>query len=241
MRDNYLGVPVGGTIYYLGTLVGLPVPDNYVVNYGLGSYTDPRRAAEFTATSLPSEEGYVLSGANVTPGTFTVTAKDNSVTLALDNMPVASMSMNNVDFPVLKMSAANLDGFYTIEDAVHNYASTDEVRDPSNPSNAGGDYRYPYSSSSWNADRGSYWSNTETDDRLRYYVYRTSTTSTSSESTSHTHADVSHEHGHARGNLNVGTSMKSADTVRLNSSSQLDVTIDVVSPSIGALLITRVF
>jgi hypothetical protein len=88
--SNYLGVPIGATIAWVGSLYGVPLPANFIVNYDFGGSFDTRISEDFTNTSysatasnvvLQSHEYSDISELGV--GYTTV----NSVTLTAYNTP----------------------------------------------------------------------------------------------------------------------------------------------------------
>lgn len=224
----YTGVPIGGTIAWLGHLAGLEKPDNFIYNH-LPIPSEPRKNLDFTRADYNDwqMEGY-LTGVSEN-----ATSNDgkNLINLKANQIP----SLRNYRYEKTHYDTMTLAQFNDIVDL--------------GPSNAGGfdflrgsssseDDRYFPSAKGWSQDTGSATSGTG---------YRTMVHETNYDT------DYLNQHSHVHAAKSVGTHSHSLTIDRvsynytyrglgyLNTQTQTDVDYKVVPPAIGVLWITRIY
>lgn len=239
MANYYTGVPIGGSIWFLGGVVGLSIPDNFVENssFSIGT-VNPRKAVEFNYTSLPYVDKGYMAGYNAPA---VVTSSGNlSRTLALGDMPkvTKSKTISSLDVPeftvtqVANMFDVTLNGTTTglTSGGVNNYSKREVIYATSSS------YNWSYDTVTGRSGTG--------------YRFLGTTTSgtiyTRDAGQSHDHGDykasTSENHSHTNSKPNISWTVSSAVNVKINDGAQNSIVYSRPrTPSTGAVLITRIW
>lgn len=239
-RNYYTGVPIGGTIMWAGSIIGLEIPANFTENYKLANYTDERLSPFIVASSLPSEEGYLLRGYNAIAFTKTmVYTADNTVKLILDNMPIVSLVKDNIDFPDFTYSAAEVSSLFNIANnttssVLTNSATSSTARATSSETDYATRYA-PYDNHYFGWDHSGWLSGSGSGK----YPYRTSKSS-ALETGAHSHSTKTDTHSHSI-SLSFTSDWDNQGDVMFNNNSQTSLSYAIKTKSVGIQLITRMY
>lgn len=240
-RNYYSGVPIGGTIMWAGSLIGLEIPVNFTENYKLSAYVDIRKSPFILASSLPSSEGYYLRGYNDVNYTSPLQyAADNTLSLPLNSMPKITLSHSNSTFPTFKYSYSDLRSMFTIGNNTTTSVLSNNTTQSSSARNTSDETDYstryaPYDDNSFDWDYSSYLSGTGSGK----YPCRSSGSSTK-QSGSHSHSTSTDTHSHSL-SLSFSPTFEVPEDIMFNTATQESVNYTVQTKSVGIQLITRMY
>lgn len=239
MASYYTGVPIGGSIWFLGGLVGLDIPENFVENseFSIGT-ADPRKAAEFNYTSLPYVDKGYMAGYNA-PAVIT-SSGNLSKSLVLNNLPQVSKTKTIASLDVPEFTPSQVGGMFDVtlngttagltSGGVNNYNKREVIYTNSTTYN---------------------WSYDTVDDRSGTGYRLLGTTSTGSvysreAGTTHDHGDYkagsTETHNHTKNKPSVTWEVSDAVNVKLNDGTKAAISYTRPrTPSTGAVLITRIW
>lgn len=243
MATYYTGVPVGGTLLWFGGLVGLPIPDNFILNidYNNSGVSNPRVSSDFNATGLPSEDGNYLQGAVLQSNTdFTVTTgSPNSFLLSLAHVPRLRGSHSAPTAAEIQLTSSEINYLFSIgNDNASADKSTSSATEPHSPTVKTTLYSPIVYGTGWNSDTASKqggsggWNLLHRPEGASSGINQTPKHSHSSGSTQ--------EHSHYI-SFSVTNTITVPTTASFNEGVQEPLEYNPVTDSVGVLLITRIF
>lgn len=239
MASYYTGVPIGGSVWFLGGLVGLDIPENFVENrtFSIGT-ADTRKAVEFNYTTLPYLDKGFMAGYNA-PAVIT-SSGNLTKTLLLTDMPKISKTKTIASLDVPEFTVAQVGSMFDVtlngtttglkSGGVNNYTKREVIYTDSTT------YNWSYDTVSDQSGTG-------------YRLLGTTSTGTvySREAgTTHDHGDykagANETHNHTKNKPNVTWTASDAVNIKLNDGTQASITYSRPrTPSTGAVLITRIW
>lgn len=246
--NYYTGVPIGGTILFLGGLVGLPIPSNFVPNYLFNvASLDPRKNPYLDKTSLGYLDKGLMCGTNLS--TTTTSVGDKNLTISINNLPIVTKTKQWSDMSSVKFSISQVSSMFDID-----LNGTTTGLKTSSMINTGSTTAIGTREAAYTDSTTYNWSY-DTNDGKAGTSFRMmgTTTSTSVLNRNITDTNKTHTHGaytaadgdthtHGSSSPDVKWGARIAGDTFFNTGTQSSLTYKrAKTPSLGAMLITRVW